>query len=360
MRTISRLPLIVPAILLLASSFLAVPGYAQGRYVIVDQDVSSPADMALMLLLASPEVRLLGITVVSGNSWRDLETAHALRLVEGLGRTDVPVVAGAVFPLVRTAGETRLFNDLYGKPFFLGAYTDPAAPMGWDKINPAELPEGPPKIHAGEESAAEFLVRMVRAHPHQVTIIAAGPMTNVALACRLDPRFAELTQELMMMGGSLNPQTQAPEWVNRPRHEFNFWFDPEATSITLREKWAKVSTITIDVSLKTRVEPEVLNGLAKEHNPMAQWVTRYTMRPVFPNYLWDEAAVAAWLDPSLIKGERLVYMDVATDHGAAYGDTLIYTDLDKPTLVPSQVHAITDIDLPRLQKMIIDRLSHAQ
>jgi inosine-uridine nucleoside N-ribohydrolase len=198
---------------------------------------------------------------------------------------------------------------------------------------------------------------MVRAHPHQVTILAAGPLTNVALACRLDPHFAELAEELVLMGGSLNPQTEAPEWINRPRHEFNFWFDPEAASIALREKWAKVTTTTIDVSLKTRAEPEVLDGLAKAHSVAAQWVTRYTPRPVFPNYLWDEMAVAAWIDPSLIRSERLVYMDVATDHGAAYGDTLIYTEADKPSLTPSRVHAITDVDLPRLQKMIVDRLS---
>jgi purine nucleosidase len=190
-----------------------------------------------------------------------------------------------------------------------------------------------------------------------VTIVALGPLTNVALACRLDPHFAELAQELVLMGGSLNPQTEAAEWVNRPRHEFNFWFDPEATSITLREKWPKVTTTTIDVSLKTRTEPEVLDGLAKAHSAAAQWVTRYTPRPVFPNYLWDELAVAAWMDPTLIRGERVVYMDVATDHGAAYGDTLVYTDADKPSLVPSQVHAITDVDLPRLQKMIVERLS---
>ena len=68
-------------------------------------------------------------------------------------------------------------------------------------------------------------------------------------------------------------------------------------------------------------------------------------------------AVAAWLDPSMIRGERFVYMDVATDHGAAYGDTLIYSEADKPSLTPSKVHAITDVDLPRLQKMIVDRLS---
>jgi purine nucleosidase len=343
--------------LILACSLLAVPGWTQGRYVIADQDASSSADMALMLLLTSPQVRLLGITVVTGNVWRDEEVAHALRLVEGLGRSDVPVLAGAVFPLVRTAEETRLFDQLYGKPFFLGAYSAPDAPAGWDQIAPAQLPEGPPKTRVSDESAAQFMVRMVRAHPHQVTIVAVGPLTNVALACRLDPHFAELTEELVLMGGSMNPQTEAPEWINRPRHEFNFWFDPEASSITLREKWAKVTTVTIDVSLKTRAEPEVLDGLAKAHSTAAQWVTRYTPRPLFPNYLWDEMAVAVWLDPSLIRSERLVYMDVATDHGPGYGDTLIYMEPDKPTLTPSQVHAITDVDLPRLQKMIVDGLS---
>jgi purine nucleosidase len=334
------------AVVLLACSLLSVPGFAQEHLVIADQDASTTADMALMLLLKSPEVRLLGITIVSGNVWRDEETAHALRMLEALGRTDVPVLHGAAFPLVRTAEETRLSDRLYGKPSFLGAYSAADAPVGWDKVDPARMPEGLPKTKAAEENAAQFLVRMVHAHPHQVTIVA-----------RLDPHFAELAQELVLMGGSLNPQTEAAEWIDRPRHEFNFWFDPEATSITLREKWAKVTTTTIDVSLKTRTEPEVLDGLKKAHSPAADWVTRYTPRPFFPNYLWDELAVAAWIDPSLIRGERYVYMDVATDHGAAYGDTLIYTDADKPSLVPSRVHAITDVDLPRLQQMIVDRLS---
>jgi purine nucleosidase len=333
------------------------PLCAQGRYVIADQDASSSADMALMLLLESPEVRVLGITVVTGDAWRDEEVAHALRLVEGLGRTEVPVLAGAVFPLVRTAEETRLFDQLYGKPFYLGAYTSADAPVGWNRIDAGAMPEGMPKLKVAEEDAAHFMVRMVHAHPHQVTIWAAGPLTNVALACRIDPHFAELAQELVLMGGSLNPQTDKAEWVNRPRHEFNFWFDPEAASIALREKWAKVTTTTIDVSLKTRAEPEVLDGLAKAHSAAAEWVTRYTKRPLFPNYLWDELAAAAWIDPTLITGERFVYMDVATDHGAEYGDTIISTDADRPLLETSKVHAITDVDLSRLQKMIVERLS---
>ena len=326
------------------------------RYVIADQDVSGSADMALSLLLVSPEVRVLGITVVTGNSWRDQEMMHALRLVEGLGRTDVPVLPGAVFPLVRTAQETHLYNRLYGKPFFLGAYNSDKAPEGWDRIDNADLHEGLPRVKPSPEDAAHFMVRMVHDHPHQVTIYAAGPLTNVALACRIDPGFASLAQELVLMGGSILPATDAPEWVNRPRHEFNFWFDPEAASMVLREHWAKVTTATIDVSLKTRAEPEVLDGLAKAHSPAAEWVTRYTPRPLFPNYLWDELAAAAWIDPTLIRSERYVYMDVSTDHGPAYGDTLVSTDADRPELAGSRVHAIMDIDLPRLQQMLIERL----
>ena len=201
---------------------------------------------------------------------------------------------------------------------------------------------------------------MVHEHPHQVTIYAAGPLTNVALACRIDPQFASLAQELVLMGGSILPVTDAPEWMNRPRHEFNFWFDPEAASIVLREHWAKVTTTTIDASLRTRAEPEVLDGLAREHSQAAEWVTRYTPRPLHPNYLWDETAAAVWIDPSLIRSERYVYIDVSTDHGPTYGDTLVSTDVDKPELTGSRVHAIMEVDLRRLEQMLIERLGNSE
>jgi purine nucleosidase len=345
---------IAGGLLLISSAAAGQP--REPRFVIADQDVASSADMALSLLLVSPEVRVLGITVVTGDSWRDQEMMHALRLVEGLNRTDVPVIPGAAFPLVRTAEETRLYDRLYGKPFYLGAYTSAKAPEGWDQIDSTDLREGLPRIKPSNEDAAHFMVRMVREHPHQVTIYAAGPLTNVALACRIDPGFASLAQELVLMGGSILPVTDAPEWVNRPRHEFNFWFDPEAASVVLREHWAKVTTTTIDVSLKTRAEPEVLDGLAKAHSPAAEWVTRYTPRPLRPNYLWDEMAAALWIDPSLIRSERYIYMDVSTDHGPTYGDTLVSTDADKPDLAGSRVHAIMDVDLQRLQQMLVERL----
>jgi len=96
------------------------------------------------------------------------------------------------------------------------------------------LKEGQPTTKPAAEGAAQFLVRMVRKYPHEVTIYEGGPMTNLALALSLDPQFAELAQGLVFMGGSLNPQTSDPEFINNPRHEFNFWFDPEAAAIVLR------------------------------------------------------------------------------------------------------------------------------
>ena len=109
---------------------------AQKRMVIIDQDTSGPGGsniMSVMALLQSPQVEVLGITVVTGNAWRDDEARHALRLLELIGRTDVPVALGAVFPLIRTQEETRLMAPLVGKVAWLGAWgqklsTLPATP----------------------------------------------------------------------------------------------------------------------------------------------------------------------------------------------------------------------------------------
>ena len=110
------------ALLLLALSPLAL---AEKRLVLVDQDASGPGgsdQMSLMVLLQSPDVQVLGITVVTGDAWRDEEVQHTLRMLELIGRTDVPVVPGAVFPLVRTQKETHLAAQLYGKVNWLGAW----------------------------------------------------------------------------------------------------------------------------------------------------------------------------------------------------------------------------------------------
>jgi hypothetical protein len=205
--------------------FLLAASFAQAqsrRKAIINEDCSGPGGsnmQTLLLLIQSPEVEVLGITVVSGNQWRDEEVAHTLRLLEIIGRTDIPVVPGAVFPLVRRRDETQMWQQRYGKVAFAGAWDE----RWWHEpfVVPT-LPEGQPATRPTEEDAAHFLIRKVHEFPHQVTIYEGGPMTNLALAISIDPDFPELAQELVFMGGSLSPQTDDPEFVNNPRHEFQF------------------------------------------------------------------------------------------------------------------------------------------
>ena len=110
---------------LLLLAFAACVSSAQKRLVLIDQDGSGPGgsdQMAMLALLQAPDVQVLGITIVTGDAWRDEETLHTLRMLELTGHTDVPVARGAVFPLVRTQQETQLEAALDGKVTWLGAW----------------------------------------------------------------------------------------------------------------------------------------------------------------------------------------------------------------------------------------------
>lgn len=334
--------------------------FAQARFVIADQDAAGPggSDMrALMVFLQSPKVDLLGITVVAGDTWRDEEVAHALRLLELLGRTDVKVYPGATHPLWRTREWTQAAERTFGKAAWLGAWRAGNEEKRFDQLPP--LREGFPTTRPESEDAAHFMIRMVHAHPHQVTIFGGGPLTNIALAISLDPDFADLAQELVVMGGSIAPHTQEKEWVNWPRHEFNFWFDPEAASIVLHAAWHKITQTSIDISLETRIDPEILDGVLASHSAAAEYLRKYVQRPVsgVGQFAWDELAAVAWLEPEVIAGERYVYEDVDTDHGPGYGDTLTWSDDDKPELPLQKVHIQMTANLKRLQMELIKLFS---
>src|ERR1035441_9085583 len=236
------------ATLFLTLTLTALVCSAQKRLVLIDQDASGPGgsdQMAIMSLLEAPQVKVLGITIVTGDAWRDEETLHTLRMLELTGHANVPVARGAVFPLVGwqrdtqlAAGvggerDTQLTTAMDGKVAWLGAWgrgistlvetSTVVTPVIEEKRpfhGPYEIPpmpEGMPTLKPIDEDAAHFLIRQVRAHPHQVTIYAAGPMTNIALAISIDPDFAALTKGIVLMGGSLNPQTDDPEFASSPR-----------------------------------------------------------------------------------------------------------------------------------------------
>ena len=342
---------------------------AQKRLVLIDQDASGPGgsdQMAIMSLLEAPQVKVLGITTVTGDAWRDEETLHTLRMLELTGHTDVPVARGAVFPLIRTQKETVLAEAIDGKQTYLGAWRQAPAvtaadatqgsverpkPHGPYEIPP--MPEGQPTIKAIDEDAAHFLVRQVHAHPHEVTIYAAGPLTNIALAIAIDPEFASLTKGIALMGGSLNPQTDDPEFATDPRHEFNLWFDPEASHIVLRAAWPRIDVTTADVSIKAPFSQQMLDEIAKSKTPAARYITAWSQNRY---YMWDELAALSWVEPSLITKEKPLYMDVDLSHGPSYGDTLFWGENLKPETGVRMVHAQMDLDLARFQKIFVDEM----
>jgi purine nucleosidase len=369
---------LIPFLLLCAMNAFcaaaAAPDTTQKRLVLIDQDGSGPGgsnQMAMMVLLQAPNVQVLGISMVTGNAWRDEEAQHTLRMLELIGRTEVPVALGAVFPLIRTEQETRLNAALAGQVAWLGAWGQklalneatsasasstqkpPALPGPW-KVPP--LVEGSPSIKPIDEDAAHFMIRQVHAHPHQVTVYAAGPLTNVAIALSIDPHFAELARGLVVMGGSLNPHTEDPEFATSPRHEFNFWFDPEAARITLRAHWPRIDVTTVDVSIKAMFTQAMLEEISASPNPAARYIAKYSQELY---YLWDELAACAWLDPSIITQERLLYMDVDVSHGPAYGETLTWSEALKPAVDLQQVHAQVNLDLPKFTRMFVNLMTAA-
>jgi inosine-uridine nucleoside N-ribohydrolase len=343
------------------AAFLFISGFVasaqKGRKIIIDQDAAGPAgtdQQSMLLLIQSPQADVLGITVVTGDQWLHEEVAHTLRMLELIGRTDIAVVPGAEYPLVRRREDTERWEREYGEVAWLGAWTPkfyhPADELG-------EMPEGKPTTKATDEDAAHFLVRMVHKFPNQVTIYEGGPMTNLALAISLDPEFAGLAKELVFMGGSFNPRTDDPEFANTPTHEFNLWLDPEAAHVVLRAPWRRIVCTTVDISVKTRLTADLINRIKAADAPVARYVGKYARLRGNYNYLWDELAAAAWLDPSLITKKETLFMDVDLDRGAGYGNTLSWTDRNKPKVEMPPVEVQDDLDLEKFYTMFVNLLT---
>jgi inosine-uridine nucleoside N-ribohydrolase len=347
-------PAILLLLLLTAGSFAQAQ---QRRKVIVNEDFSGPGGsnlQTLLVMIQSPQVEVLGATVVSGDQWRDEEVAHTLRLLELVGRTDIPVVLGAVFPLVRHREETQLWQERYGRVAYAGAWDE----RWWHEpfVVPTLL-EGRPSTKPTDEDAAHFMIRMVHKYPHEVTIYEGGPMTNLALAISLDPQFPELAQELIFMGGSLSPETDNPEFANSPRHEFNFWFDPEAAHIVLRAPWKKIVCTPTDISIKTRLTKEMIKQIDAGGTALAHYVARFFQSDPGADIMWDELAAAAWIDPTLITKRETRYMDVELDRGAGYGNTLTWDENDKPKQRMQPVEIQVDLDTQKFYQMFVSLMT---
>jgi purine nucleosidase len=349
---------------LLAAGF-SITAAAQKIKVIVDQDARGPGtsdQQAILVFLQSDKFEVLGITTVSGDQWVKEETQHVLRLLEIAGRTDVPVIQGAEFPLLNSKEESERWEALYGKLEYKGCWTERfkanRSTIYEEPYHPPDvvprMPEGEPHIEAAPGTAAEFIVKMVHKYPGEVVLWAGGPLTNYALALKLDPSVATLAKELVMMGGGLYADKGAIDpGANDARREFNWWFDPEAARIVLRAPWKKITITPIDISVKTRFTLEMKTAISKAGTPVTRYLEKYSL----PGYMWDEIAGAALIDPSIITRQRELYMDIDVDHGASYGKTIFW---DSKAQVPPYLRLANvqfDIDAEKFYKLYIDLMT---
>lgn len=348
--------------LLLAS----MPGMARAdggktRVIIDDEGFS----LMHMMLLTSPDVEVIGLTSVSGNVWANRATAMQLRGLEIMGRTDVPVAQGATYPLMNSEKLTERWEALYGKLTWKGAWmkqwvepTVQSTPPYFGPNDAVDLPQGNPKTKAVAETAAAFMIRMVRAYPGQVVIVEGGPMTNLALAQRLDPEFASLAKGLVYMGGSFNPHQVldnqsaaefAREYANSPRREFNIRFDPEAASIVSRSPWKSLTVVPVDPSTGTQFSADLRDRLAKAASPaVGKLIAGFEAG--FP--MWDEIAAGVLLDPDMETQASDLYVDADTQFGPGYGDTLSWREHYQPGLGEQKAHVVYAVDAQRLYVLI--------
>jgi len=337
---------------------------AQPLKVIVDQDARGPGtsdQQAILVFLQSDKFDVLGITTVSGDQWVREETQHVLRLLEIANRTDIPVYQGAEFPLLNSKEESERWEAMYGKLEYKGCWTERFAAnrstIYDEPYHPPEvippMKEGAPALKATPGTAAEFIVKMVHKYPGEVVLWAGGPLTNYALALKLDPEVATLAKEFVMMGGGLYADKGAIDpGAHDARREFNWWFDPEAARIVLRAPWKKVTITPVDISVKTRYTTEMKAAIAKG-TPVTDYLDKYSL----PGYMWDEIAGAALIDPSIITGQQQFYMDIDVDHGPSYGKTLFW---DPKTTVPPYLRLATvqlDIDAEKFYKLYMDLMT---
>jgi len=340
---------------------------APKRKVIIDQDTFGPGGpnlQPILLVLQSPEVEVLGITVESGDGWQQENVAHTLRMLEIIGRTDVPVVAGAILPLRNSPEATKRWEARHGKLVYKGAWTEqwPPGTVNRRPIHAPEVvppsPEGEPTSKPHAVTADTFLVRTVRDFPGEVSILALGPQTNLALALQRDPEFAALAKEIVIMGGSFNPQAAnnefALEYAHTPRLEFNFRWDPEAADAVLRAPWRRIVLCPVDPTTKTLFRPELIKQIAAADTVVARYVSRHLEG--FP--MWDELSAAVWLEPGIVtrRATMAVGVDTGTD-GAGYGSTLSWPAGQGPRRGERDVEVVFEVDVPVLERLVVDRLT---
>ena len=326
--------------------------------VILDTDMVEIFDdgIAMMMLQLAPQVDLLGVTVVVGNSWMPEGTAFALRQLEAIKATNVPVAMGLKYPLRPNRHdameyERKLFG--IGHDIWAGSYGYPE-PESWQAVYKKQYGIDP-TTQPIEQHAVDFIIEQVKKYPGEVTIAAIGTCGNLALAVRKAPEIIPLIKKVIYMGGSFFRQGNST-----PTAEFNWWADPEAAKIAVRAPFKEQIVVGLDVCEKVTFKKdqyEKVRGIVK--NPVVTdmlnknvLVTLYGENADYTHYIWDVIVAAIVMDPTLITGEKTYPIDVCSDYGPAYGQAMAY--IRQAPIGCQNARIVTDVDVDRLWKLIYD------
>ncbi|HYO89585.1 MAG TPA: nucleoside hydrolase [Candidatus Limnocylindrales bacterium] len=308
--------------------------------IIIDTDPGVDDAMAIFFALRSPELEVIGLTTIFGNVHTSLATVNALRLLDIADRPDIPVAKGADNPMAVP----------YGGPV--------AFVHGDDGQGNVNLPPSPRT--AVDQTAAQFIVEQVMSQPGEVTLVPVGPLTNIALALRLEPRIAQHVKQVVLMGGNAVVPGNAT-----PCAEANIHNDPEAADVVFSAPWPVVM-VGLDVTHKVYMSGAHVEEYALMDNPMAQHV--YRILPHYRAYfnrgygidgifVHDSSAVAYLLDPTLFGViEREVCVDCTHDIGRGKTWPALGERTEPPWEGRPKVTICTEVDSERLVELELSRM----
>ncbi len=307
------------------------------KRILIDTDPGVDDSMMIQLAFKSPEVQVEAITAVFGNNGSEITARNALKNLEVAGRTDVPVARGANKPLTRPySGRGALVH-------------------GKDGLGESNLP--PPKGEPVATPAAMLIVEKVMQSPGDITLLAVGPLTNLALAVSLEPAIARMVKEVAIMGGAATVRGNAS-----PIAEANIRNDPEAARIVFHAGWP-LTMVGLDVTIKTLMTQQYLDKIRQAGTPVTDFISAIT--PFYLNgyrqrlgldamHVHDSSALAYILDPTLFNTQK-VYVDVETQSERAFGQTM--ADFRGQWGQEPNVNVCLDVDSPRFLEMYLERIT---
>jgi len=322
---------------------------AEREIVIVDTDSGQFGDdgAAVTMLLRSPaQVAVAGITIVPGNVWAPQGAEYMLHILDLLKRPDVPVYAGAEVPLANSAAMVREEERRWGKLAYTGAFAyDPSAviPAAGARLTGRK---------ARRDGAVQFLISEIERRPGEITILAIGPMTNIALALRLKPAIETRIKQIVFMGGSIKAPGDATPWS-----EFNFWFDPEAARMVLRSRIPRKIMFDLDVCQTAPIRMAEFDQIASAHTPIADLFREdlgnrypgFLKHPDGTAYMWDALAAAYLIDPGFVTRWETAQLDVQSAWDRFYGATIPLGHAMAPDATPVTVAA--ELNFQRVFKL---------